>query len=104
MSGRDWPKGLTPPLQKILGMMCFQIGSYAHAYRDAGEFVDVDGTPLKSRAEDEQAFILHRWISYWDEHGDEWASFAQADINRVATIAGARRLEAETIAKARGAA
>ncbi|WLJ71100.1 hypothetical protein [Sphingomonas phage Carli] len=89
----QWP-GLTPPLQRILGMMCFQIAKYAHAYRDAGEFVDADGAPLKAHAEEEQAFILHRWLGYWFEHGDDaWEAAAVADINRVAAIANAKREE-----------
>lgn len=85
-----WPPGLTEPLRRILGMMCFQIGKYAHAYRDAGEFVDLGCKPLTSSAEDEQAFILHRWIGYWFDHGDGWEAAAVADINRAAKKANER--------------
>lgn len=93
MSEIIWPKAVTPPLKRILGMMCFQIGKYAHAYRDAGEYLDSEGKKLESAAEDEQAFILHRWLGYWFEHGDGWEAVAVADINRVAKIANERNAE-----------
>ncbi len=77
-----WPELLTPELRHILGMMCFQLGKLAHAYQRASEFIGVEG-PLDKRAEDEQAFMLHKWIGFWFSHGAEWQGAAGADLTRV---------------------
>lgn len=80
---RAWPEGLTPELHRILGLMCFQLGKFAQGYREIGEFVDAAGEPLASRAEDEQAFMLHKFLGFWFVHGAEWGTAANADIERV---------------------
>lgn len=85
-----WPMKLTPVLREVLGLMCFQLGPVAHVYRDAGEFVDGEGAALKSRAEDEQAFMLHKIVGIALEHGEKWDDFVQADINRAAAVVAAR--------------
>jgi len=79
-----WPEKLTPELRAILGFMCFQLGAPAHLYQKAGEFVCSEGE-LKKRAEDEQAFMLHKFIGYWFKHGSAWAEAAQADLDRAKT-------------------
>src|SRR3546814_6187119 len=72
--GRSWPTALTQGLREILGIPNFQCGPMAHAYQKIGEFSGDDGLALEKRAEDEQAFILHKLISFWFEHGDGWRS------------------------------
>ncbi len=88
MSGAatQWPAALTPELREILGFMCFHLGPVAHAYRAAGEFVGADGEPLRSRAEDEQAFMLHKLVGFWVDHGPDWRSAFAADIERLANL------------------
>lgn len=78
-----WPELLTPELRQILGMMCFQLGKFAHAYQYAGEFVGTEG-PLNKRAEDEQAFMLHKLVGYWFSHGEKWHEAAGDDLARIA--------------------
>ena len=70
-----WPAELTPDLLHILGMMCFQLAGPAHLYRDWG------GAEIKPRAEDEQAFMLHKLLGFWLEHGAGWTTAAQAEID-----------------------
>src|SRR3546814_16014841 len=70
--GRSWPTALTQGLREILGIPNFQCGPMAHAYQKIGEFSGDDGLALDKRAEDEQAFILHKLISFWFEPGDGW--------------------------------
>lgn len=88
--GWGWPAKLTPVLREVLGLMCFQLGPAAHVYRGAGEFVDASGNALKNRAEDEQAFMLHKIVGIALEHGEKWDGFVQADINRAMEIVIAR--------------
>jgi hypothetical protein len=83
------PVGLTPALRDILGMMCFQLGKLAHVYHAVGEFVDHAGQPLNQRAEDEQAFVLHKFLLLWVQHGDGWREAASEELRRVADKARA---------------
>lgn len=85
-----WPAALTEDLRTILGMMCFQLGPIAHGYQAAGEFVGVEGLELKKRAEDEQAFMLHKLIAIWIEHGDGWRAVAADELERIAAKAKVR--------------
>lgn len=87
-----WPDRLTPALRDVLGMMCFELGPIAHAYQAAGEFVDGGGQPLKKRAEDEQAFMLFKFVGYALAHGEDWRSIAGADeIDRIVAAARAAK-------------
>lgn len=86
----EWPSVLTPELRDILGFMCFQLGKMAHAYRAAGRFVDADGEQLPSRAEDEQAFMLHRFLTQWFAHGADWREHMQAELETVIAEAKAK--------------
>src|SRR3546814_3589001 len=85
--GRSWPTALTQGLREILGIPNFQCGPMAHAYQKIGEFSGDDGLALEKRAEDEQAFILHKLISFWFEHGDGWREPAIDAIDRAAKLA-----------------
>ncbi|MET0179164.1 MAG: hypothetical protein ABW194_01620 [Novosphingobium sp.] len=77
-----WPELLTPELRKILGLICFQCAPFAHVYQAAGEFSGSEG-PLQKRAEDEQAFILHKLVSLWVAHGEGWMDAFDDELVRV---------------------
>ena len=81
---REFP-AMTPELASILGLMCFQCIPFAQALRTAGH-------QIKTRAEDEQAAVLHWMLGHWFRHGEEWRDHAQADMNRMkdAAIAAAK--------------
>lgn len=66
----------TPAIKSVLGLMCFQIGHYAHIYQAAG--FDVE-----KKAEAEQAFILHRWLLYALEHGENWKDIAYDELSKL---------------------
>lgn len=86
----DWPRELTPELRDILGFMCFQLGPMAHAYQAAGRFLDADGCEMRKRAEDEQAFMLHRFLTHWFEHGADWRESMEVEFECVITEAKAK--------------
>lgn len=87
----EWPDALTPELREILGHICFELGSLAHAYRDAGLFVGADGEQLRSRAEDEQAFMLHRFLTHWFKAGPDWRKSCWKEMEPVIETARAAR-------------
>jgi hypothetical protein len=62
-----WPDELAQDsdLAFALGRPNFWCGSFAHTYQKAG-------APIAKRAEEEQAFIIHRMISFQRSHGDDW--------------------------------
>lgn len=78
---------LDPALRDILGFQCFQLGSMAHAYQAAGVFVGEGGEPLKKRAEDEQAFMLHRMLHHYAMSGDEWRKGMSEELQKVVELA-----------------
>lgn len=68
-----YPADVTPALQRVLSLMCFQLGPYAHLFRAAG-------AAIKTRAEDEQAYCLHWLIKLALAHGDAWPEHANAEV------------------------
>jgi hypothetical protein len=79
---RTWPPALDDALASILGMEMWELGPAAAAYRAAG-------FAIPDKAESERAFILHRYIRLWVEHGDDWRASAERDL--VAMVEAARR-------------
>lgn len=77
------PDRLTPELRDILGFMCFQAAPIAHGYQAAGRFVDGDGSPLEKRAEDEQAFVIHRMLIHWTRSGAGWRESMGEELEEV---------------------
>lgn len=65
--------------------MCFELGPPAHVYQKIGEFVGTEGT-LNKRAEDEQAFMLHKLIGYWLEDPTGWDTAADLDCKRACAL------------------
>ena len=70
----EWPDELTDDLSEILGRPNFLCGHIAHVFR-------ADGHNIPTKAEAEQAFVIHRWIGLWAKHGSEWRQAAGADLN-----------------------
>ena len=65
MTAKIYPQEMTPELAEVLGMMVFQSGPIAHAFRDAGH-------AIPNKCEAEQAFVLHWLIGLALEHGEDW--------------------------------
>lgn len=79
-----FPRELTPELREVLGIMIFQTSPIAHAFQRAGE-------PIKRRAEDEQAFVLHWLVTLALEHGADWRRVAVDRLDQLAAAAKASR-------------
>jgi hypothetical protein len=80
-----FPRTITPEIAEVLSLPNFRTGPLAHLYRAAGH-------DIRPRFEDEQAFVLHRFLLLALEHGDDWRRHADADIQ--AAQAKRRALEA----------
>ena len=95
VSARGFPLTLTPELLHVLGMPNFQTGPMAHAFRDAGR------ARIRSKCEDEQAFILHWLMTLVLEHGADWRRHAGETLTPVIAEAKAAReaKEAERVAR-----
>jgi hypothetical protein len=74
-----WPAKLTEPLADILGMPNFRAAPYAHLYRAAGH-------SIPTKAEAEQAFVLHRFVGFALAHGAAWRKAAHADLEKAQRI------------------
>lgn len=67
---------LNDQTKQILGMICLQCGPIAHLLAKGG-------WTIKTRAEDEQAAVIHWLLNLYLEHGDNWREIAQAELNRI---------------------
>ena len=67
------PKEMTPEIRDVLGLMVFRTGPLAHLFR-AG------GAEIPKRIEDEQAFILFRFLHLALTHGADWKNVADEDV------------------------
>lgn len=70
------PTELTPVLKSVLGIMCFEVGHFAEIYRQAG-------FEIQCKAEEEQAFCLHRFLSFALVHGSGWLEVANDEIKQL---------------------
>lgn len=71
-----YPRELTDDLRDVLSMMMWNTGPIAHALR-AG------GADIPSKAEAEQAHVMH-WLTLLVlEHGTAWREKASEEINRI---------------------
>ena len=71
-----FPRELTDDLRDVLSTMLWTSGQIARCLR-AG------GVEIKTRAEDEQAHVLHWLIGLALEHGSEWRVKAQDRIREI---------------------
>jgi hypothetical protein len=75
-SADEFP-GMTPELEKILGLMCFQCITFAQALR-------MGGHQIENRAEAEQAAVLHWMLGHYFRHGEGgWRAAATEDVGRM---------------------
>lgn len=81
-----YPATMTTALADVLGLPNFRTGPIAHVYRAAG-------ANIRTKCEDEQAFVLDRFLRLALEHGDDWRTAAEADIKEAYTRAEARNGE-----------
>jgi hypothetical protein len=72
----EYPEQMTKPISEVLGLMNFRTGPIAHAFREAGE-------TIPERIEDEQAFVLHKFLLLALEHGENWQQEAGKVIHEV---------------------
>lgn len=68
------PTELSPVIKSVLGILCFEIGHFAELYRQSGY-------EIQRKAEEEQAFCLHRFLSMALVHGGGWLTIANEEIN-----------------------
>lgn len=68
-----YPAKMTAALADALGLPNFRTGPIAHVYRAAG-------AEIRTKCEDEQAFVLDRYLRLAIEHGDDWRTAAAADL------------------------
>lgn len=69
---RLYPVNSTDAIKKALGYMCFDLIAVAEVYRGLG-------FEIPRKAEEEQAFFLHRFIILALEHGDNFISVFNAE-------------------------
>jgi hypothetical protein len=81
----EWPDKLTDDLAEILGRPNFTCAEIAWTYRDGGGFA------IPTKAEAEQAFVIHRFVQLWAEHGPGWKSVANAELSNYAAKARAKK-------------
>ena len=79
------PTELTPVLKSVLGIMCFQIGHFAQMYRQSGH-------EIIPKAEEEQAFCLHRFLCMALVHGGGWLTVANEEIDRMKKVLAAKEV------------
>lgn len=60
-----YPEELTPELHDALTTMLWISSGIAHALR-------MDGEDIPTKAEDEQAHVIHWFIKLVLEHGEDW--------------------------------
>lgn len=85
MADLAFPRKLTADLIEVLGMPNFRTGPMAHAFRNAGR------AEIRSKCEDEQAFILHWLVTLVLEHGTDWRRHAGETLTAVIAEAKAKR-------------
>jgi len=82
-----YPSEMPPALRQVLSLMLWHTGPVAHVLR-AG------GADIKTRAEDEQAHVLHWLIQLALEHGDAWRDRASERVSEIrAAISASKESE-----------
>jgi hypothetical protein len=83
LRGLVLPETLTPAVREVLGLMNFRTGPLAHVYQAAGH-------EIPKRCEDEQAFVLHRFLLLAIKHGADWHKASVADVDAALAVAKER--------------
>lgn len=79
-----YPATMTAVLADVLGLPNFRSGPIAHVYRAAG-------AEIRTKCEDEQAFVLDRFLRFALEHGEDWRTAAEADLKAAHSLAQASK-------------
>lgn len=79
-----YPATMTAVLADVLGLPNFRTGPIAHVYRAAG-------AEIRTKCEDEQAFVLDRFLRFALEHGEDWRTAAEADLKAAHSLAQASK-------------
>lgn len=69
----ELPNEITPALREVLGLPNFTTGPIAHAFRAAG-------ANIRTKCEDEQAYVLFWLLKLAIEHGDNWRKVAGDEL------------------------
>lgn len=72
----ELPEQITPAIRDALGVMNFQTGPISHALR-------ADGHNIKTKCEDEQAYVLFWFLKLAIEHGDQWREKVGDELARI---------------------
>ncbi len=76
MQTLTYPRELTEELRDVLSMMMWHTGTIARALR-------LGGADIPTKAEDEQAHVLH-WLTLLVlEHGSAWSDKADEEVKRI---------------------
>lgn len=67
------PAEMTPAIREVLGLMISRTGPLAGLFRTGG-------ADIPKRIEDEQAFVLFRFLHLAIEYGADWQKVADADV------------------------
>ena len=73
LAKRALPSTLTQEVRDVLGMMIFNTGPIAHAFRAAGK-------DIPRKAEEEQAVVLFWLLGHALKHGTDWRKHAAAEL------------------------
>ena len=79
-----YPATMTTALADVLGLPNFRTGPIAHVYRAAG-------ADIRTKCEDEQAFVLDRFLRLALEHGEDWRTAAEADLTAAHSLTEASK-------------
>ncbi|CAG9225667.1 hypothetical protein [Burkholderia vietnamiensis] len=82
-AGRRYPDVMTADLRDVLGRPNFWCGPIAHEMRAAG-------ADIKTKAEDEQAHVLHWLVKLVLDHGTEWQKVAARELRAIRDKAARR--------------
>jgi hypothetical protein len=67
---------MTEAMKEVLGLPNFRCGPIAHVFTKAG-------FTIAQKSEEEQAFVLHRYLGYALKHGKNWKGVAEAELQRL---------------------
>lgn len=76
MSDKPQQIPFSQDVKDVLSLMMWSTGPIAHVLRAGGE-------AIPTRAEDEQAHVMHWLLNLVLEHGDGWRDAAQARIKAI---------------------
>lgn len=75
---------LNDDTRRIFGMMCFQAAAFASCFRMAG-------VEIPTKAEAEQAYVIHWMLNLYLLHGAKWRDAAYTDLDEAKAKAEAAK-------------